>query len=178
MDSWIMGLLYELIVPGSWPFGGRRISLIGVSHRWNVWQEFCGGKTRGGRYDGSIWENGNSRSCSSISQKPNRAGGGKRPGAIIGLWIFFYCRTFFYLFPLRIFPLLPPICHLPEDLHPGIECTPRATQQNKSITHSITGTARPAGSALEKQEGRTRGDCKDLACQRSVWLNLAGRLEY
>lgn len=47
MDSWIMGLLYQLIVPGPRPFGGGRIILIGVSHRWNVWQEFCRGKTRG-----------------------------------------------------------------------------------------------------------------------------------
>lgn len=147
-----------------------------MPHWWNVWREFCGRKTRGGRHEWSDWENGNSRSCSNISQKPNRTGGEKRPGAIIGLWIFFYCRTFFYLFPLRIFPLLPPICHLPEDLHPGIEHTQRATQRNKSITHSITGTARPAGSALETQQGRSWGDCKVLACRRSVWLNLAGRL--
>lgn len=65
---------------------------------------------------------------------------------------FFFSLLCFYLFPLSSSPL---ICHLPQDLHPSIEYTQRTTQWNKSITHSITGTARPAGSGWgeSKKEG-------------------------
>lgn len=86
---------------------------------------------------------------------------------IIGQWISFCVFTFLFFtiffwwgggggglfISLQFFhlSLSSLICHLPKDLHPSIEYTQRTTQRNKSITHSITGTARPAGSGL----GRT-----------------------
>ena len=96
---------------------------------------------------------------------------------LLFLYFFFFC---FYLFPLSFFlfcfvffSLTPLICHLRQDLHPSIEYTQRTTQWNKSITHSITGTARPAGSGFgEKQEGRSCGYWRVSVCQR-FWLNSA-----
>lgn len=74
---------------------------------------------------------------------------------LLFLYFLFFC---FYLFPLSfiffVFSLSPLICHLPQDLHPSIEYTQRTTQWNKSITHSITGTARPAGSGFWGEAGR------------------------
>lgn len=64
--------------------------------------------------------------------------------------LFVYFLFLLLFISLKIFFTL--ICHLPQDLHPSIEYTQRTTQRNKSITHSITGTARPAGSGL----GRSR----------------------
>lgn len=72
---------------------------------------------------------------------------------MIVLWIFFCLCTFFFC--LLFISLKPPpllICHLPQDLHPSIEYTQRTTQRNKSITHSITWTARHVWSRL----GRSR----------------------
>lgn len=94
---------------------------------------------------------------------------------LLFLYFLFFC---FYLFPLSfiffVFSLSPLICHLPQDLHPSIEYTQRTTQWNKSITHSITGTARPAGSGFWGEAGRKVLWLLErvLVCQR-FWLNSA-----
>lgn len=56
--------------------------------------------------------------------------------------LFISCCVFFFFGCLLLFnlPFGPP-----EDLRAKVECTLRATQWNKSITHSITVTAGPAG---------------------------------
>lgn len=85
----------------------------------------------------------------------------------------FLLFVYFIYFDLIYFPFPPLICHLPEDLHPSIEYTQRSTQRNKSITHSITGTAWPAGSGFgEKQDGRSCGYWRLLVCQR-FWQNAS-----
>jgi len=72
-----------------------------------------------------------------------------------------------YLFLLLL------ICHLPQDLHPSIEYTQRTTQRNKSITHSITGTARPAGSGLGRSRMEGLVATGGVSACQHFWLNSA-----
>lgn len=79
-----------------------------------AWLESSGGKTSSG-HEWSSWENGNSASYSSVSQERGTAAAGreKRPAAVIGPQIRFYCQT---LFPSFIyFPV-----ERSRDLHPGV----------------------------------------------------------
>lgn len=127
--------------------------------RQGAWLESSRGKTSS-RPEWSSWENGSSASDSSVSQARGTAAAGreKRPTAVIGPRIRFYCQTFFsifYLFPCRTFPRFTSRRCVQEPLS-GI---------SPSVT-AFPGTAPPAGEA-------TMMVCTLLACQ-PIWLTLAG----